>query len=415
MNLFIRSTLALLAPALACAQGPAQVASDVNTDPNFEARYCQFLAGNTFQDMGTATRWTRVTMRLEEGRSSALLSDISRDAFALSQQAGSEKAKADFERCAARLVVIEAQAQQTQLAAAPSPASSGAVPSMPALPPGGSTAPPLIKPQNRLVLGADGQTLERAAPPGASAQGSRFRINNGLVQEPPQGRTNAAGSGRQPGITDFTRFEGTYLITNYGLFRGRDVTSDGQPGFYVLERTDLYTAFRPGDLFFRARRASATPMEMTLITRERSGDGSQCPDTDGRATALVLHRLEVDDGLLVLRGERRDPPQRYCAARRVNARTCQEMECVQWSETLTDAGDELWIVTDDEAQARKLYAALPKWTRANRNFRFDTSSYYENVVTPRSGSPWGDCGLEGCEDRRRREAIDQLLIDMWSQ
>ena len=40
MKLFNWSTLALLAPALACAQGPAQVASDVNTDPNFEARYC---------------------------------------------------------------------------------------------------------------------------------------------------------------------------------------------------------------------------------------------------------------------------------------------------------------------------------------------------------------------------------------
>ena len=179
MKLFNWSTLALLAPALACAQGPAQVASDVNTDPNFEARYCQFLAGNNFQDMVTATRWTRVTMRLEEGRPSALLSDISRDAFALSQQAGSEKAKADFERCAARLAVIEAQ--QAQVAAASTPAPSGAVPPMPALPPGGSSAPPLIKPENRLILGADGQTLERAAPPVASAQGSRFRINNGQI------------------------------------------------------------------------------------------------------------------------------------------------------------------------------------------------------------------------------------------
>ena len=216
MNLFSWSTLALLAPALACAQEPAQVASDVNTDPNFEARYCSFLSASRFEDNVANYRWYKIIVTLEEGRSSALLSDISRDAFALAQQAGSAKAKEDFERCNARLAVIEAQAQQAQVAAASAPASSGAVPPMPALPPGGSTAPPLIKPQNRLVLGADGQTLERAAPPVASAQGSRFRINNGLVQEPPQGRTNAAGSGRQAGTASRRETQGPRPIDHSG-------------------------------------------------------------------------------------------------------------------------------------------------------------------------------------------------------
>lgn len=120
--------LAALAPALAYAQTTEQVAREVNPDPNFEARYCAFLSSNNFQDHAASLRWAEITIGLEQGRPFEVRSDISRDAFALMQQADSQKAQSDYKNCNARLAVIEAEAKQSNTLAS----SSSARPSAPA-------------------------------------------------------------------------------------------------------------------------------------------------------------------------------------------------------------------------------------------------------------------------------------------
>lgn len=221
----------------------------------------------------------------------------------------------------------------------------------------------------------------------------------------------------------FRRLDEVYLVTNYGIFKGTDrATSTGGGGFTVVETTDLYRAFRPGDLFYKVDRYLGTPLKMTLISRERTGDGSSCPDTDGNRRPLDIHFSSLQKGVRTWSMESRSPArtERYCVQQRVNTRTCQVMECVQWSDTVSDTfHNEIRILTDSEQHARRIFASLPALTLANSGVKYDSSTYRERVRTQTrrndSSAPWGECGLEGCDARRRRDEIDRILIDLWSK
>lgn len=220
----------------------------------------------------------------------------------------------------------------------------------------------------------------------------------------------------------FERFDGLFLVTNSGLYRGHDQLPNlFGSGFTVIETTDTHAGFRQGDAGFRARRPAVDNPAMTLIPRERSLDGTVCPDTDGAPIELRLRRLDIHAGVLGFRAWQADdvtPKRRECALIRIDTKTCRELECVQWSDELKSPGDSVYILTTSEDRAREIWASIPKWTLANRGYTADPSTYREDVRTRRSGgplSPWGDCGLEGCDSARRREQIEQILIDIWSQ
>jgi hypothetical protein len=146
----------------------------------------------------------------------------------------------------------------------------------------------------------------------------------------------------------FSSFDEIYLVTNYGIFKGADhAAGGGKPGFTVLETTDLFRAFRVGDLFFKAQRSLAAPREIVLTPRHRSLDGTRCPDTDGQPATRVRRLSSLHQGVRTWLLEARAPAhkEKSCVAMRVNARTCKEMGCVQWSDTVADATD--FILTDD--------------------------------------------------------------------
>lgn len=158
--------MAALAPVLACAQTPEQVAREINPDPNFEARYCAFLSSNTFQDHAASLRWAEITIGLEQGRSFEVRSEISRDAFALMQQADSQKSQADYKKCNARLAVIEAEAKQASTLASSSNARTS--------PPAASTTASSERSTGRRSAAQDSAA--------ATTGNGRYTANNGNAQ-----------------------------------------------------------------------------------------------------------------------------------------------------------------------------------------------------------------------------------------
>lgn len=209
--------------------------------------------------------------------------------------------------------------------------------------------------------------------------------------------------------------DGIYLATNFGIFRGtsRDAAT-GKSGFILVEGTDINRPRSPGDLKFSA---SLSPQTQTLVMadRVRVGDGRRCPDRDDDQFTSNIRMLPTREGTRVWA---LDPlaasNQRYCAIQRVNLRTCKVVGCSQWSDSLSEVqGDQTWYLTDSEANARQIYARLPRWTLANRGVRSSTSK--SRAGRNDSSAPWGECGLEGCDARRRREEMDNLLIDMWNR
>lgn len=222
----------------------------------------------------------------------------------------------------------------------------------------------------------------------------------------------------------FRSLDEVYLVAPYGLFKGKARTaSDGTSGFTVVSTTDIYRAFRPGELFFKANRDSGAPLKMTLVQRIRTADGSRCPDTDGRPFIRTLRLASLRHGVRTWTAEPVVPPirERACVLERVNAKTCQVIGCDQWSDSM--AGDwhtvnEIMILTDNEAHARKLLTSLPALTLASSGMKHDPASYQGQVRNRKRGdnsAPWGECGLEGCDAKRRREQIEEFLIDQWNR
>jgi len=220
----------------------------------------------------------------------------------------------------------------------------------------------------------------------------------------------------------FRSLEGIWLATTYGLFRGTDrAPRTGRPGFVVVETTDLYRSFRPGDLFMKVERDLSMPLRLTLVQQGRIGDGSHCPDIDDGRDSFNLNLVSLRNGVRTWYGNRTNPAQRerYCVSEEVNRRTCKVVRCLQWSESLNN---EAWsqrieLFTDNEAHARKLLAGLPPLTLATAGVRHDPLAWQGR--TGRSGrDPTARCGgigQEDCAAQRRREDIEQFLIDQWNR
>lgn len=211
--------------------------------------------------------------------------------------------------------------------------------------------------------------------------------------------------------------DGIYLVTNFGILKGtsRDAAT-GKSGFTLVEGTDLSRPFSPGDLMYAA---SPYPQTRTLamMERERTGDGRRCPDTYDNQFTMNVRMLVAQGGARVWTLDERPDmrAKRYCVVKRINLKTCSMVECHQWSDSLTDvAGDKTWYLTNSEANARRIYERLPRWTLANRGVASDARESRRKNQND-SSAPWGECGLEGCDARRRREEIDNLLIDMWNR
>lgn len=220
----------------------------------------------------------------------------------------------------------------------------------------------------------------------------------------------------------FRSLDGIFLVTPYGLFRGSErAGGNGQAGFTVIETTDLYRAFRPGELFRRALRSSATPLNLQWVPRLRTGDGTRCPDTDGYAVARKLRLASLKNGVRTWIAEPVAPSgrERVCVAEIVSEKTCKVIGCGQWSDTMSrDWSRVVEILTDNEAHARRLYASLPQMTLATSGMKHDSSTYRRQVRERGrrdAAAPWGECGLEGCDAQRRREQIEQFVIDQWNR
>lgn len=220
----------------------------------------------------------------------------------------------------------------------------------------------------------------------------------------------------------FRSLEGIFLVTPYGIFRGSErAAGTGQAGFTVVETTDLHRAFRPGDLFARGERSSATPLKMTLTPRRRAGDGTRCPDTDGQRVYRTLRLASLRNGVRTWIAEPVSPPnrERVCVAEIVSNKTCKLIGCDQWSDSMSeDWNTVIELFTDNEAHARRLFANLPKLTLASSGMKHDSSTYRGQVRERDrrdTSAPWGECGLEGCDAKRRREQIEQFVIDQWNR
>lgn len=220
----------------------------------------------------------------------------------------------------------------------------------------------------------------------------------------------------------FRSLDGIFLVTPYGIFRGSErAAGTGQAGFTVVETTDLHRAFRPGDLFARGERSSATPLKMTLTPRRRAGDGTRCPDTDGQRVYRTLRLASLRNGVRTWIAEPVSPPnrERVCVAEIVSNKTCKLIGCDQWSDSMSeDWNTVIELFTDNEAHARRLFASLPKLTLASSGMKHDSSTYRGQVRERDrrdTSAPWGECGLEGCDAKRRREQIEQFVIDQWNR
>lgn len=220
----------------------------------------------------------------------------------------------------------------------------------------------------------------------------------------------------------FGRLDGIFLVTPYGIFRGTErAAGTGQAGFTVVETTDLHRAFRPGDLFSRVDRSSATPLKMTLTPRRRTGDGTRCPDTDGQRVYRTVRLASLKNGVRIWSAEPVSPPnrERVCVAEIVSNKTCKLIGCDQWSDSMSeDWHTVIELLTDNEAHARRLFASLPKLTLAGSRMKHDSSTYRGQVRERGrrdTSAPWGECGLEGCDAKRRREQIEQFVIDQWNR
>lgn len=220
----------------------------------------------------------------------------------------------------------------------------------------------------------------------------------------------------------FRSLDGIFLVTPYGLFRGSELAAGtGQAGFTVVETTDLHRAFRPGDLFLRAYRSSAAPLSLSWVPRRRTGDGTRCSDTDGQAVQRKLRLASLKNGVRTWIAEPVSPPnrERVCALEIVSEKTCKVIGCDQWSDSMSKDWDTvIEILTDNEAHARRMFASLPPLTLANSGMKHDSSTYRGQVRERGrrdTSAPWGECGLEGCDAQRRREQIEQFVIDQWNR
>jgi hypothetical protein len=225
-----------------------------------------------------------------------------------------------------------------------------------------------------------------------------------------------AGYFGEVSLVDFgvDKLDGIYLVTNTGIFRGTDrAAATGRGGFIIVERSDLHARFPAGDLYWSAT-TSALDRRISFAERIRFGDGRGCPDQDTESFAMDVRLLALHDNVRTWSAV--PPPGapggRFCAVEQLNVTRCRRIGCLQWSSSLTQVdGQSGWFLTESERTAREIYARLAKWTIANRAYRTDSPP------APRRGdasSPWGECGLEGCDARRRREAMESLLIDLWN-
>ncbi len=216
----------------------------------------------------------------------------------------------------------------------------------------------------------------------------------------------------------FRNLADVYLVTGYGIFKGTERSvATGGGGFTVISVTDLYHAFRPGDLFFKAGQDSGNPLGLRLTGRERTGDGTRCPDTDGVERPYAMRLVMLKRGNRTWMVERVTPAQseRYCVVQVVNLRTCRVIDCKQWSDTLSsDPNDGVMFLTEHENHAHQLYASLPTLTLASTGTAYDTATW-RGTVRERDSSGWDSCGPEGCEAQRRREQIEEFLIDLWNR
>lgn len=217
----------------------------------------------------------------------------------------------------------------------------------------------------------------------------------------------------------FASLEGIWLATTYGLFRGTDrAPRTGGPGFVVVETTDLYRAFAPGELFIKVQRDGSNPLRLRLVQQSRVGDGSHCPDRDDDRGAFDLRLVSLRNGARTWSAQpvARAAPQRHCVAEEISRRSCKVVGCLQWSDTVSDAlFDRIDIFTDHEAHARKLYVSLPQLTLAGSGIARDPLTWRGR--TGRGGAdPTARCGgigQEDCAAQRRREDIEQFLIQQW--
>lgn len=220
----------------------------------------------------------------------------------------------------------------------------------------------------------------------------------------------------------FRSFDGIFLVTPYGIFRGSEhAAGTGQAGFTVVETTDLYRAYRPGTLFRRAQRSSAAPLNLSWVPRLRTGDGTRCPDTDGQAVQRKLRLASLKNAVRTWIAEPVSPPghARVCVAEIVSEKTCKVIGCGQWSDSMSKDWDTvIELLTDNEAHARRLYASLPQMTLATSGMKHDPATHRGQVRERGrrdTSAPWGECGLEGCDAQRRREQIEQFVIDQWNR
>lgn len=219
----------------------------------------------------------------------------------------------------------------------------------------------------------------------------------------------------------FRSLEGIWLATSYGLFRGTDrAPGTGRPGFLVVETSDLYRAFRPGELFQKVERDPSSPLRLRQVQQARIGDGTNCPDRDDPAAPVELRLATLRNGARTWtsRPIAAKEPVRFCVSNEINRRTCKVVGCLQWSDSVDQAlFQPIEIFTDHEAHARKLYASLPQLSLAESGVQHDPLTWQGRTGRGGGnvGARCGGVGQEDCADQRRREDIEAFLIDQWNR
>lgn len=238
--------------------------------------------------------------------------------------------------------------------------------------------------------------------------------NNPLPEAIARGTARLTGKGAiyvdympADGLRDINNY---FLITNDGLYRiGEHWQENNRLAAYVIEVTDMNNLFAKGDA---AARLSwyALEQEMSITWYQRTKSG-KCSDKAGNSETLKFHAT-----LPGIRSGKssNQSNERVCMAPVIRLDTCEEVKCLQWSDTMTFDNPAIYL-TADETKARELWGKIHKWTRASTGLQHDPNTFSETITTGSSSPyPFGECGLEGCEAKRNREQLENTLIDMWN-
>lgn len=237
---------------------------------------------------------------------------------------------------------------------------------------------------------------------------------------PYSNRAGTMGVGRlrqvegQPMVVDYTPANGLrsvaghHLVNNYGIFRLVAKTGTAV-AIYLVEGTDALGPFSAGDA---VGSGYWNPERQTLAASFLSRAAPGLCETEGPNLIREYQPKFVAGtgaaGRYWIGGRRAgEDVTRVCVSEYLDEKTCKRTECLRWNDEVPFF-DETWLLVQDEGLAKRLYAAVPKWT--NASLRLPTAGRRTRTQgrSPSYYSP-GSCGIESCYDQRMREVRDEYI------